>query len=56
MTVVDSSTWLKDYKAYKSLKEKKLAVDEQDERSVTDLLIDQVCTALIRRTLFFCFA
>jgi G3E family GTPase len=42
VTVVDSKNFLKDYKASKSLKSRKRAAGEEDERTITDLLVDQV--------------
>jgi G3E family GTPase len=42
VTVVDAKNFLKDYKSSKSLKSRKLEVGEEDERTITDLLIDQV--------------
>lgn len=42
VTVVDAKNFLKDYKASKSLKSRKLEAGEEDERTITDLLIDQV--------------
>ncbi len=42
VTVVDAKNFLKDYKASKSLKSRDLEAGEEDERTITDLLIDQV--------------
>jgi G3E family GTPase len=42
VTVVDAKNFLKDYKQSKSLKSKKLQASEEDERTITDLLVDQV--------------
>jgi G3E family GTPase len=42
VTVVDAKNFLKDYKSSKSLKSRKLEAGEEDERTITDLLIDQV--------------
>lgn len=42
VTVVDAKNFLKDYKASKSLKSRKLEAGVEDERTITDLLIDQV--------------
>jgi G3E family GTPase len=42
VTVVDAKNFLKDYKASKSLKSKGLEAAPEDERTITDLLIDQV--------------
>ncbi len=42
VTVVDASNWLKDYLEAKTLKEKGMAVSDEDGRTMVDLLIDQV--------------
>lgn len=42
VTVVDALNFLKDYQESKSLKSRHLQADEDDERTLTDLLIDQV--------------
>jgi G3E family GTPase len=42
VTVVDSKTFLQDYTAGKTLKSKKMALDKTDERTITELLIEQV--------------
>ncbi|MYA28993.1 MAG: GTP-binding protein, partial [Nitrospira sp. SB0666_bin_27] len=42
VTVVDAGTFLSDYQASEDLKERGLELGEEDERTVTDLLIDQV--------------
>lgn len=42
VTVVDAGTFLADYQASEDLKERGLELSEEDERTVTDLLIDQV--------------
>jgi G3E family GTPase len=42
VTVVDGYNFLKDYHAAEDLKSKKLEVSEDDERTITDLLIDQI--------------
>lgn len=42
VTVVDAGTFLADYQASEDLKELGLELGEEDERTVTDLLIDQV--------------
>jgi len=42
VTVVDAKNFLKDYKDSKSLKSKKMQLDNTDDRTITDLLIDQV--------------
>jgi G3E family GTPase len=42
VTVVDASNFLEHYEVGDSLKEKNLALGEEDERTVSDLFIDQV--------------
>ena len=42
VTVVDAGTFLHDYQTSEELKERGLELSEEDERTVTDLLIDQV--------------
>ena len=42
VTVVDGKNFLKDYVESQSLKSKKMELGEDDERTITDLLIDQV--------------
>jgi G3E family GTPase len=42
VTVVDASNFLAHYEAGDSLKEKNLALGEEDERTISDLFIDQV--------------
>lgn len=42
VTVVDGPRFLRDYREGVELKDRGLAVSEQDERTITDLLIDQV--------------
>ncbi|MDD9950172.1 MAG: GTP-binding protein [Zetaproteobacteria bacterium] len=42
VTVVDGKNFLRDYKAFESLKSRKLESDEKDERTIADLLIDQI--------------
>lgn len=42
VTVVDSNTWLDDFKEGQRLKELDMAVNETDTRTISDLLIDQV--------------
>lgn len=42
VTVVDAKNFLKDYKSAQSLKSRKLELGEDDERTITDLLIDQI--------------
>lgn len=42
VTVVDAKNFLKDYNASKSLKSKKLEISKEDDRTITDLLIDQI--------------
>ncbi len=41
-TVVDASTFLQQYETAPTLSELKMEVDEQDERTVADLLVEQV--------------
>ncbi len=42
VTVVDAQNFLKDYREAEDLKDRGQALDETDERTVTDLLIEQV--------------
>jgi len=42
VTVVDAKNFLRDYKSSKSLKSRKLEVGAEDDRTITDLLLDQV--------------
>jgi G3E family GTPase len=42
VTVVDAKNFLQDYKASKSLKSRHLELGKDDERTITDLLIEQV--------------
>jgi G3E family GTPase len=42
VTVVDAKNFLKDYQQSESLKSKKMEASEEDERTITDLLVDQV--------------
>jgi len=42
VTVVDGFNFLKDYQAAEDLKSKNLEISEDDHRTITDLLIDQV--------------
>ncbi len=42
VTVVDGPRFLKDYNEGALLRERKLAVDEKDSRTITDLLVEQV--------------
>lgn len=42
VTVVDSCNFLRDYKESQELKERGLEIGEEDERTITDLLIDQI--------------
>ena len=42
VTVVDSYNWLLDYTSGKTLKDKNLQNDEDDDRQVVDLLVDQI--------------
>lgn len=49
VTVVDASNFLRDYLSYDSLQERGESLGEEDERSVVDLLIEQVefCDVLV---------
>jgi len=42
VTVIDSPNFLRDYKAAEDLKARNLALGEQDDRTITNLLIEQV--------------
>lgn len=42
VTVVDAARWLKDFREGELLKERNMAAGEDDERSLSDLLIEQV--------------
>lgn len=42
VTVIDAANFLKDYQQAEDLAARGLALGEQDERTITDLLIDQV--------------
>jgi len=42
VTVVDAVNFLKDFDSYDQLNERKIGNDEEDERSIVDLLTDQV--------------
>ena len=42
MTVVDAARFLKDFRSLDDLKDRNLELDEEDERSIADLLIDQI--------------
>ncbi|EGC40071.1 hypothetical protein DICPUDRAFT_147058 [Dictyostelium purpureum] len=42
VTVVDCSTFLEEYLSGESLKDKEMGVTEEDERSIVDLLVDQI--------------
>lgn len=42
VTVVDGFNFLRDYNAAEALNERDLAIGEEDERTITDLLVDQV--------------
>lgn len=42
VTVIDAASFLKDYQEAEDLAARGLALGEQDERTITDLLIDQV--------------
>jgi G3E family GTPase len=49
VTVVDAKNFLRDFKQSDSLQERRAALNAEDERTVTDLLIDQVefCDVLV---------
>ncbi|MCW8128022.1 zinc metallochaperone GTPase ZigA [Microbulbifer halophilus] len=49
ITVVDGANFLRDYRAARELKETKEHLDEEDERNIADLLVDQVefCDTLL---------
>ena len=42
VTVVDSAKFLEDYQSFEDLRDRKLAMNEEDERTLGDLLINQV--------------
>jgi G3E family GTPase len=42
VTVVDAKNFLKDYKSLELLSDRKMEAGEEDERSIVDLLVDQV--------------
>jgi G3E family GTPase len=42
VTVVDAFNFLKDYSSYDSLKDRKLELNIEDERTIVDLLIEQI--------------
>jgi G3E family GTPase len=42
VTVIDAFNFLRDYQESQELKERGLAIGEEDERTITDLLIDQI--------------
>lgn len=42
VTVVDANSWLADYREGEHLKQLGMAINEHDERTISDLLIDQV--------------
>ena len=42
VTVVDAANWLRDYIESQSLREKEMAVSDNDYRTLNDLLVDQV--------------
>jgi len=42
VTVIDAANFLKDYHEAEDLRDRGLGIGEQDERTITDLLIDQV--------------
>ncbi|WCL49329.1 zinc metallochaperone GTPase ZigA [Leptospira sp. GIMC2001] len=53
VTVVDAKNFLKDYKSLELLSDRKMAAGEDDERSIVDLLVDQIefCdTILVNKT------
>lgn len=49
VTVVDAKNFLKDYRSYDLLSDRKMEAGEEDERSIVDLLVDQVefCDTII---------
>ena len=42
VTVVDAANFLKDFGSWDDLKDRKMALGEEDERNIVDLLVDQV--------------
>lgn len=42
VTVVDAKNFLKDYKPFSSLKQRKIEANDEDDRTVSDLLVDQI--------------
>lgn len=42
VTVVDGFNFLKDFKAFETLKSRKMESDKNDERTISDLLVDQL--------------
>ncbi|MBL8960706.1 MAG: GTP-binding protein, partial [Gemmatimonadetes bacterium] len=42
VTVVDASSFLRDYNSAQDLRERRLGISEEDDRTIADLLIDQV--------------
>ncbi|HZD50198.1 MAG TPA: GTP-binding protein, partial [Silvibacterium sp.] len=42
VTVIDASTFLEDFRSIDDLRDRRLALNADDERSLSDLLIDQV--------------
>ena len=42
VTVVDSAKFLEDFRSVDDLRDRKLSLNEEDERSIADLLIDQI--------------
>ena len=42
VTVVDAANFLKDFGSWDDLKDRKMALSEEDERNIVDLLVDQV--------------
>lgn len=49
VTVVDAFNFLKDYSSYDLLKDRRLELNEEDERTIVDLLIEQIefCDVLL---------
>ena len=50
VTVVDAASFLKDYNEAEALQDRGESLGEEDERTVTDLLIDQIGFAGGRRS------
>ncbi len=42
VTVVDALNFWKDYQSYEDLRDRKLGIDQTDQRNIVDLLIDQI--------------